>query len=173
MDRLRLRIPFEFIRDRVRMTWRDLLFGIDEHLLDPTAPVSFAIDRVMNEKVSEPEVIELAGLVRERDARPYLERIAARAPEEALDDIRAKWLCLVLAWIYAERGTYPDPLQKVEEVYADFGYPPGMAGFVRYMPLDGTDLGSREQNEARLYARWEQFVNECLRTHATDRARHR
>ena len=169
MDTLRLRIPFEFIKDRVRITWRDLLFGLEANLLDPMAPVSFAIEQIMNEETSDPNVIELAGLIGEQDTRPHVERIVVGTPEEALAQVRAKWLCVVLAWLLKERDQYPDPLQKVEEVYADFGYPPSMARFVRYMPLDGADLGSRERNEARLYARWEQFVSECSSTDATNR----
>jgi hypothetical protein len=73
---------------------------------------------------------------------------------------------LVLAWIYEHRGAFLDPLQTVEEVYADFGYPERIAGFVRYMPMDGPDLGSREANEQRLMERWKEYLDATAPTYA-------
>jgi hypothetical protein len=66
----------------------------------------------------------------------------------------------VLAWFYEHRAEVPDPLQRVEEVYADFGYPEQLAKFVRYMPMEGPDLGSREANERRLFERWKRYVDD-------------
>jgi hypothetical protein len=92
--------------------------------------------------------------------------LAAREPEETLSELRAKWLCVVLAWIFEHRNEYADPLRAVEEVYADFDYPARIASFVRYMPSDDPDLGSRELNEARLYEKWQSYLQECWRTYA-------
>lgn len=85
-----------FIRRRVaEVTWTDVLFGIEQQLIDPAA------------------VPELA-----------------------------------------------DPLDDVETVYAEFDYPPEVGRFVRYMPSDEPDLGSRERNEARLVEKWERYLEE-------------
>ena len=46
------------------------------------------------------------------------------------------------------------------EVYSDFGYPPRIAGFVRYMPAEQPDLGSRELNEQRLYENWKRYLDQ-------------
>jgi hypothetical protein len=75
------------------------------------------------------------------------------------DEIRDKWLYLVLAWLYEHRAEVPDPLQRVEEVYADFGYPEQLANFVRYLPMEGPGLGSREANERRLFERWKRYID--------------
>ena len=80
-------------------------------------------------------------------------------------ELRDKWLYLVLAWLYEQRGAVPDPLQTVEEVYADFGYPEEIAGLIRYMPMDGPDLGSREANERRLFERWRQYLDSAAAKH--------
>jgi hypothetical protein len=73
----------------------------------------------------------------------------------------------VLAWFYEHRGEVPDPLLRVEEVYADFGYPEQIAKFVRYMPMEGPDLGSREANEHRLFERWKRYIEEVAPTYST------
>ncbi|ECW8277118.1 DUF2247 family protein, partial [Listeria monocytogenes] len=48
---------------------------------------------------------------------------------------------------------------KTEEVYADFGYPEDMAGFIRYMPL--TEGKSMEESwQAYLTSAKKRFENE-------------
>ena len=73
----------------------------------------------------------------------------------------------MLAWFCEHRGEVPDPLQRVEEVYADFGYPEQIAKFVRYVPMEGPDLGRREANERRLFERWKQYIEEVAPAYAT------
>lgn len=51
----------------------------------------------------------------------------------------------------------------VEEIYADFGYPPELAAFVRYMPMVGPDLGTTTLNEARMYERWQAYLDSAAR----------
>jgi hypothetical protein len=142
------------------MTWRDILFGLEQELLDPSAPVDFALEQLAQEKEPAPELRELAGLGKQEQSRSLVESLAHREQDEAIGRARRKWLYLVLAWILEHRDEFTDPLRTVEEVYADFGYPAEIASFVRYMPSNAPDLGSREQNEARLFARWLAYLEE-------------
>lgn len=160
MDIVRLRIPYRFIRDRTRLSWRDIHFGLVTELLDPKAPVAFAIDQVGELEESPAALLDLAGLGEDEPMMEFVERLAESEPGRSEDEIRRKWLYLVLASIYERRHEYSDPLQRVEEVYADFGYPEQVASFVRYMPMVGPDLGSREANERRLFERWKQYIDE-------------
>jgi hypothetical protein len=160
MDLVRLRIPHHFIQGRVPMTWRDVLFGLEQELLEPNAPVDFALEQLAREKEPVPELVELAGMDKQGQSRSLVESLARRDQDEATEEARRKWLYLVLAWILEHRDEFPDPLRAVEEVYADFGYPAEIASFVRYMPSNAPDLGSREQNEARLFARWLAYLEE-------------
>lgn len=73
---------------------------------------------------------------------------------------------LVLAWIYENREGVADPLGIVEEIYADFDYPGEVAPFVRYMPMSGPDLCSREKNEERMYGNWKAYLLEAGRHYA-------
>lgn len=149
------------------MNWREILFGLKEELLDPAAPMEIAAELV-DDETSDIKLVELAGLSANDDGRQYLEALAAREREETLQELRAKWLCVVLAWIFEHRSEYADPLRAVEEVYADFEYPKRIANFVRYMPSDEPDLGSRELNESRLYEKWRSYLQECWKTYSRD-----
>ena len=103
--------------------------------------------------------------------RELVESLATATSDEDQEALRGKWLYLVLAWIFEHRASYPEPLQAVEEVYADFGYPEVIASFVRYMPTSDPDLGSKEANERRLLENWKRYLDERARDYAPLRAK--
>jgi hypothetical protein len=158
MDIVRLHIPYEFVRDRTRVSWRDVQFGLVNELLDPNAPIAIAIDRASELEEPSGALLELAAAGEHERVVEMVERLVGSEEECSQEEIRRKWLYLTLAWIYEHRHEYSDPLQRVEEVYADFGYPERVATFVRYMPMVGPDLGSREANEGRLLDRWREYL---------------
>lgn len=148
------------------MSWREVRFGLVNELLDPEVPVELAIDQVV--EIAEPSapLLELAGAGKNEPTLEVVEQLAEGEPQRPENEIRDKWLYLVLAWIYEHRDEVPDPLQRVEEVYADFGHPERIAKFVRYMPMDGPDLGSRQANERRLFEQWKRYLDEAAPAHA-------
>jgi hypothetical protein len=160
MDVVRLRIPHDFIRDRSRLSWRGVQFGLVNELLDPNAPVAFAVDEVAEVDDPSAPLLELASLATGEPTTALVDRLASEEIECPETEIRETWLYIVLAWLYEHRDDFTDPLRKVEEVYADFSYPERIASFVRYMPMDGPDLGSQEANERRLLERWKRFLDE-------------
>lgn len=157
MDLVRTSIPYSFLKPRARLNWREVLFGLDQQLLDPGAPVDIGVDRVMEEDEPSPELVDLASMNRGEEARPLVAALSDREADQTVETIRSKWLYLVLAWIFEQREQLRDALQTVEEVYADFGYPEEVAGFVRYMPSADQELG-RQQSEARLLQRWQTYL---------------
>jgi hypothetical protein len=149
------------------MSWRDVRYGLANELLDPQAPVELAVDQVGGRAEPSAALLELAGASKNETTVELVEQLANEEPPRSEDEIRDKWLYLVLAWLYEHRGDFPDPLQRVEEVYADFGYPEQIAKFVRYMPMEGPDLGSREANERRLFEQWRQYIEGVGPAYAT------
>jgi hypothetical protein len=89
-----------------------------------------------------------------------VEELAARDSSEVRRLARDDCLKRVLVWLYSNRANFLDPLLVVEDVYAELDYPPQIAHFVRYMPMKGPDLGSRELNEARMMEYWHGFVSD-------------
>lgn len=87
--------------------------------------------------------------------------LAADQPVVSEESISDKWLFLVLAFVFEHRHTFDDPLTVAEELYSDFGCPDQVAGFVRYMPFDGPDLGSLEANEAGMLHTWQAYLLHC------------
>lgn len=160
MELIKLSIPAGFISSKTRLTWREVFFGIENELLASGAAVDFAAEELARQNSASATLVELASLAAGESTRELVQQLAGAEPEDEPNEVREKWLYLVLAWLFDHRDAYADPLQTVEEVYADFEYPPAIAGFVRYMPMDEPDRGSRALNEARLYNKWKQYLEE-------------
>lgn len=160
MNLVSLAIPGEFIAPKARLTWREVRFGIVEELLSLDAPSEIAAELLATEADPAPAVVELACLERGESVRPALDKLANAEPEASLDEIRAKWLFLVLAWVFEHKADFEKPLQTVEMIYADFDHPEAIAGFVAYMPATEPVSPDLATNEARLYAKWEAWLAE-------------
>lgn len=153
----------DFVRPRTALTWREVLFGIDNELLSPGAAVDFALERLAPDQELTPALVELAGRVKGARTRDLVERLAAAEPPLSAEAIQGKWLYLVLAWVFENRDAYREPLSIVEEIYADFGYPVSIATFVRYMPANEPDLGSKGADEKRLFEKWGHYLETASR----------
>lgn len=166
MNLIKLKISSAFVRERrVPLSWPDIRFGLEKELLDPAAAIDFAIDQVAEEDKPSAVLLDLAGAGENDRLEEFVDRLAGDRQAAADDRTREKWLYLVLAWIYQHRDRYADPLQMVEEVYSDFNYPQDVAKFVRYMPMAGPGLGSNQDNEQRLFERWESYLKERAQTY--------
>jgi len=81
---------------------------------------------------------------------------AVGVDDESVDAIRRKWGWLVLSWLYENHGDDGDLFEKIDGLYADFGYPQEMAAFGPYAPayqVTGDPALQRDQvvNEWRQY----------------------
>lgn len=139
-----------------RWSWQDILAGRELGLITLRTVVDAAVSQVEDPDPS-PAIVELACCSSDDpDVLPLLHRLAEEEPGNA--EGGDLWLYLVLRWVLENRELFSDPFQVVEEVYADFDYPEVVAPFVRYMPSEEPDLGSREANEARLLDKWKVFI---------------
>lgn len=137
------------------MTAEDLGYGFERSFLKPVDIVTLATHEVACGS-DDDVLLALASLLRDE---------SSQAPEvlELLDDPERvhdpresarKWLYLRLRAAYDERQRLSDPLGIVEEIYADFDYPPTVAPFVRYMPLRPGD----EPGTGPLMGRWRDYL---------------
>jgi hypothetical protein len=75
------------------------------------------------------------------------------------------WLYLALAWLHDHQDEHADPLQLIEMLYADFGYPTEIEGLVRYMPAPrGTPTGVEGIEE-----RWRAYLQQRSHEYKTRR----
>ena len=156
-------VPFSFIKN-VSLSWRDALWGYERQLIGWSGIVDFAVDRV-SAGSDNPLEIELSGLGKSETQQvgELLRALANRELDKKCETAEKKWLFLVLAWLFERRADVSDPLSEVETIYADFDYPSEIESFVGYMPAtDGYDSSKQsiEENNARLFAKWEKYLSE-------------
>jgi hypothetical protein len=148
-------IPARFVEERVMLTPAELVYGFRGGWLADRDVVSIALARLEAGEVLSPPEEELALLLSDDLGRvPELvddlgESVAVQG------DPAAVWLFLTLAWIYDHRSEYLEPLEVVEMIYADFGYPEEIEGLVRFMPASpGAATGY-----SAIQRRWEDFLS--------------
>jgi hypothetical protein len=159
MEQVAITVPYEFIAPRVRLTWREVRFGIEAGLFSPPDTIDLAADWLSRGDES-PAILTLASMERDEPVLDAVGGLAEAEEPQDLVEIRRVWAFLVLAWLLEHRDQYEDPLDLVERVYADLDYPEQVAPFVRYMPSDQPELSDPAANEARLFENWERFVTE-------------
>lgn len=162
MEQLAVLVPYSFIRQRTRLSWRDVKFGIEEGILQPKDAIDVAMD-VMEHGAETEQVLALASSSPEDSLLGLVSQIAEQEKPPDLSIMRRKWAFLLLAWLYEHRARFSDPLDMVGKLYADLDYPEQVAPFVRYMPTDEPDLGSKDLNEQRLFQKWADYLQKEAR----------
>lgn len=158
MDLIKIKIPVTYITEKADISWQDIKFGLDNELVDPVSVIDLIDKHADQINNSRDKLVDYLNINNIESIKEIVDKMANRRLELSDNEIRDKWLYITLAWIYDHRNEYSDPLQIVEEIYADFGYPDQIKKFVRYMPMEGPDLGDKEKNENRLFRRWEQYI---------------
>jgi hypothetical protein len=158
---------FRSVADLPPLTWSELAYGYSKQFLGWRTPVEFAAKKVQQGQADR-DVRELASVGKDQvwKVSELLQQLAAKEGREPASASREKWLFIFLRWLYENRDRFEDPLQEVEEVYADFDYPEAMKGFVRFLPpTDGyhPELHSKEENRERLYRLWREYLEKEAR----------
>jgi hypothetical protein len=143
------------LAEEVAMTAEDLGYGFERGFLKPADVIALAVHE-MGCGADDDVLVALGSLLRDEDGRVPEVLELLDDPERVHDprESARKWLYLQLKAAYGERGRLKDPLGVVEEIYADFDYPPAVAPFVRYMPLRPGD----EAGVGPLMARWADYL---------------
>lgn len=149
-----IRIPTDFLnRLHEPLDWVDLRFAYDRQIVGAKALIDKAC-RVLSETVSDDEALLAVASANESDRlEPWLNQLAPLNGAESEQDHKR---ALILA-AFINESDIADKLSAVEEVYSSFDYPDELAEFVRYMPMKGPDLGSKQANEERMLESLREF----------------
>ncbi|HWM99540.1 MAG TPA: DUF2247 family protein, partial [Streptosporangiaceae bacterium] len=145
------------LAEDVPMTAEDLGYGFGRGFLNAADVVALATHEVGSRRADDDVLMALASLLRDETGRVPEVLELLDDPERVHDprESARKWLYLQLKAAYDERERLNAPLGVVEEIYADFDYPPAVASFVRYMPLRPGD----EPGTGPLMDRWRDYLD--------------
>jgi hypothetical protein len=148
--------PDFLLAEEIPLGAEDLCYGLQHGFLKATTAIDIAVHNVRC-AADDPVLQELSALLGDEvDMVPQV-LSALDDPERVHDprESKRKWLYLQLKAAYIDRARLRDPLGVVEQIYADFDYPPNVAPFVRYMPVRPGDASGLEA----LIRRWSDFVD--------------
>lgn len=141
------KVPSTFLaRLRDPVDWSDLRYAYENQLVDGQALIDHACRVLSETECDDDNVLAIASARETDELKPLLDRVVSYedyTPEQA-----RKWALILAAFI--SESDVADKLEAIEEVYSSIDYPEELAEFIRYMPMNGPDLGSKEANESRM-----------------------
>lgn len=142
-----LKIPGTFLaRLREPIDWIDLRYAYAHQLVDGQTVIDHAC-RVLSEvECDNDKIFAIASAKRTDQLKSLIDLVSG--PVEPPPELSRRWALILVAFI--SESDFPDKLGAIEEVYSSFDYPEELSGMVRYMPMQGPDLGSIEANERRM-----------------------
>lgn len=167
MNSITMKIPLEFIRSRVDLTWSDILYGLVQQLISPTLAIQLAGEHRNAKHSVAGREDELADLQSFESVIDAVRELSSESPRVSDSVMRKKWMYLSFAWVFENQSSFHDPLAIAEELYEEFDHPKEIASFVRYMPMQGPDLGTKAKNEARLIRNWESYLDSAHKLFGT------
>jgi hypothetical protein len=129
----RFKIPGTFIADRVTLTTEEVAYGRRWGWLDDHSTVQVLLAKLQGGgKLSEAEERWALALADEVEGG-NLPDISAEGSDDS-PEVIAVWVYLSVARLSESIPVRQQLFDIIEELYADFGYPEEMEGFVKYMP---------------------------------------
>ena len=129
-------ITREFAKRIKSLSWDEVRSGIENKWLEPSIAVDKAMVVVSSDEYSDLELaLASLGYDQTTEILTAVNELSPSEIESGLD--QRKWSKILLTWLYLHRSSYSDPLQEIEILYADLGYPEEIAHLVRYMPAEG------------------------------------
>jgi len=133
----------------------DLRLGVSRGYIAPRTAIAVATAAVS--AGSDDVTVNALARMSDHHVADVRDALGAVDPQDALLEPATsarKWLYFQLRAAHALRSRLDDPLGAVESIYADFGYPPTAAPFVRYMPAQPGE----QPGVGQLFARWANYL---------------
>lgn len=147
----------EFIAEQgIVLNVDDLKYGFDRGWLSAAMVIRCAMGAITSYRDDDDVMTEITCLLSDQvdEVSSLLEQLEMQGHVYDQRESVRKWLFVLLAAAYDQRSKFSDPLSIVEQIYADFEYPPSITRFVRYMPVHpGDEIGERA-----LLQRWGAFI---------------
>ena len=161
---LNVNFPYGYIKKNIVLSWYDVLFLIENGFAPHKIASLYACDLISSKKSCPQQVWDLAclskaDLLHECSIHPFIDELAASTEPELKKLTEKKILYILLKWLFENRELYEEPLNAVNVVYDDFGYPESMKNFISYMPTDICEYLHGDEKK-KLLENWRTFIDE-------------
>jgi hypothetical protein len=157
MEQINITIPYTFIASKVRLTWQEVLFGIEEGIFSSHEAIDVASE-LLSQGDDSDAILDLASRTQDESIMDAVVSLAQAEAPQNIVEVRRLWAFLILVWVLEHRNQYENPLDIAEKVYADLDYPEQVDPLISYMPANEPDLGSLSANETHLFEKWTKYI---------------
>lgn len=153
-------------KNNIEYDWKTVYVGLKLNFIDGEEVKNYAASIIENDESINENIMELAWGIEEERSEESIRNILGDAGIEdsskELELEERKWKYCILKQI---RNTYSDRdiINKINDVFAHFGYPADMISFINYMPsADGYNSQEHTYNENfdRLISNFNNFLEE-------------
>lgn len=132
---LNISIPFSFLKkDNILLSAKEVDFAI-QHELIYLKDLGEIVDMSLSKYPDDENLLELALNILLDNS--YIKTDVSNDVKRENDLISSKWRYILLLWFYENRKDSSADYDRIDTVYADFGYPVDMERFISYMPAHG------------------------------------
>jgi hypothetical protein len=166
---IQVSLPNTFFKKQFPVSGEELAFGFEKGWVSGTDVVDVLAWWWKQGQLLSPADEEIASLSPNNlwQLPELLEKCQRQNVEKNNPRIGHLWMYLIVAWLFENISTFPDPLGEIEKVYADFEYPDEIQSLVRYMPAqEGQPVG-----EKAIISRWGEYVRRVKAEFLAERKR--
>lgn len=159
INSLSIEIPYKFIREKVNMlTWRELHYGVFAGYTPKQTAIEYAVSTINPEEDPKSLHFQLASLYRSEDylVDNLLTQIIKEEPFQSENEIKRKWLYLIIFWLYLNQETPifldEDPRGPIEDLFGvllvlfgNLEYPIELANIIGYTDDMDDSIGYIEE----------------------------
>ena len=136
-----LSIPFSFLQEHsVILSAEEIRFAIGYELID-LRELADIVDTSLVKYPNDENLLELAlnllldSFYIDTHSKPL--SLISSDVSIVRNSVSSKWRYILLLWLYENRENSSADYDRINKVYADFGYPLDMEKFISYMPAHG------------------------------------
>jgi len=132
---LNISIPFSFLKkNNILLSAKEVDFAIQYELIY-LKDLGEIVDISLSKYPDDENLLELALNILLDDSS--INTDVSNDVKQENDLISSKWRYILLLWLYENRKDSSADYDRIDTVYADFGYPVDMERFISYMPAHG------------------------------------
>ena len=132
---LNISIPFSFLKkNNILLSVKEVNFAIQYEFIY-LKDLGEIVDMSLSKYPDDENLLELALNLLLDDS--YINTDVSNDVKQENDLISSKWRYILLLWLYENRKDSSADYDRIDTVYADFGYPLDMERFISYMPAHG------------------------------------
>ncbi len=150
-------IPSSFIMEKTSLSLPELRWAFDNGVIGGQIAVDVA--KSMAHEGDTSNLVTRLAAVTHAELPEVGEIISdVTVDDEEADASRRKWVWLVLSWLYEHHREDADVFEKVDGLYADFGYPQEMTAFGPYAPAYQAKGDPTEQRK-EVVGEWRRYLS--------------